>query len=283
VSVHLVDSVGVVIHARDLTSDPSPVLLLLHGYGDCGEVWREACARIAAPRRMIAIDLRGHGASGWPRDGDYSLEATVADVLAVSAALDLGPFAIAGHSTGGMTALAFAARYPERVTALALLDVDPEIFKDGLERLLPYRGPEAAPSFDAFVAAMADAGDTRRRDAVAGRIAPLVHRGADGLWRWRQDPRLRPAKPVAPLEPRSRESVREMMHRVRAPVLLLRGERSSAVSRSALERLRHSFVEPCDAEEVPDAGHAVLTDAPAAVGDALDRFLRASAKIESGR
>jgi pimeloyl-ACP methyl ester carboxylesterase len=149
--------------------------------------------------------------------------------------------------------------------------------------LLPFRGPETASSFEAFVLATIESGDTRPPEAVAARLAGLVHRGSDGVWRWKQDPRLRPQESVAPARPRSRESVLEMMRRVRAPVLLLRGARSSAVSRSAFERMGHAFVAPCHREEVPDAGHALLVDAPAAVGDALDRFLRPPAGEGIGR
>ena len=248
--------------------------MLLHGYGESLESWDRVAVELSAELRTLAVDLRGHGRSGWADDGDYSLAATLGDLERTAEHLGLSRFALAGHSTGGMTAVAFAAAHPEAVTGLALLETDPFIFKDGLERLTAFHGPEELPSFAAFVAAYA----TRRRaaadeGAVAARLRPLLRAGRAGTWTWRQDPRLRPREYTGPARPRSEAEVIRMVESVRSPVLVLRGEKSPVLERDGLARTLARFT-GCEArsEEIPGAGHALLVDNAEAVTRALKRF-----------
>jgi pimeloyl-ACP methyl ester carboxylesterase len=75
-----------------------------------------------AGRRAVAIDLRGHGRSDAARDGDYSLDAFVSDVAAVTDALAVERFVLVGHSFGAAVAGEYAGRHAERVAALVLVD-----------------------------------------------------------------------------------------------------------------------------------------------------------------
>jgi pimeloyl-ACP methyl ester carboxylesterase len=250
-------------------------LLLLHGYGESLETWDEVVAQLQPALGVVGLDLRGHGDSGWPTSGDYSLEATVRDLHASVDQLGFGRIVLAGHSTGGMTALAYAAAETERVAALALLDVDPMTFKEGLELILPYRGPEQLASFEDFVGALARRPGAPPPDLLAARLAPKLRRCADGSWTWKQDPRLRPAVRRAPRRPRDPKSVHEMMDRVRAPTLLLRGERSTVVSREmAADALGGLGASHKRLIEIPGSGHAILSENPLAVAQALNGFLR---------
>lgn len=72
--------------------------------------------------RAIAVELRGHGSSEPAESGDYSPAACAADVLAVLDAYGLERAHVVGHSYGALVALAFAARYPDRVARLVLAD-----------------------------------------------------------------------------------------------------------------------------------------------------------------
>lgn len=97
-------------------------LLLLHGLASAAAIWELTAPALAAARRVVALDQRGHALSDKPDDG-YDFATIVADDLAAADALGLGPrFAVAGHSWGANVALELAARYPERVTALLLVD-----------------------------------------------------------------------------------------------------------------------------------------------------------------
>jgi pimeloyl-ACP methyl ester carboxylesterase len=97
-------------------------LLLLHGLASAAAIWELTAPGLAAERRVVALDQRGHGLSDKPDEG-YDFATIVADDLAAADALGLGPrFAVAGHSWGANVALELAARHPERVTALLLVD-----------------------------------------------------------------------------------------------------------------------------------------------------------------
>ena len=201
------------------------------------------------------------------------------DLRAVVAALGAERVVVAGHSTAGSTALAFAAGEPGRVAGLALLDVDPFRFKDGLERLLRFRGPESAASVEELVDALVAAGDSRSHAAIERSLADQLRRTSDGRWTWKQDPRLRPAADVAPARPRPDAEVVDTIRRLEAPTLLLRGARSAACTEAGG---RH-FLDLVGAklgrlEEIASAGHDLLGDAPAAVAAAIDRFLARSAR-----
>ena len=100
----------------------APPLLLLHGLASAAAIWELVAPTLAAERRVVALDQRGHGLSDKP-DSGYDFATIVADDIAAAGALGLGPrFAVAGHSWGANVALELAARHPDRVAALLLVD-----------------------------------------------------------------------------------------------------------------------------------------------------------------
>lgn len=86
-----------------VSGDPgAPAIVLLHALGEQPETWDEVAARFATRFRVVAIDLRGHGASTWP--GTYSFSLMRDDVLGALDALDLHDLVLVGHSMGGTVA-----------------------------------------------------------------------------------------------------------------------------------------------------------------------------------
>lgn len=102
------------------TGSGQPVVLL-HPLALSGEVWGEFGARLAAGFDVIAPDARGHGESGWD-GGEFGIDDLADDVAALLDALALPAAHVIGMSMGGSTAVSFAGRYPERVTAMFLAD-----------------------------------------------------------------------------------------------------------------------------------------------------------------
>src|SRR5579864_8773815 len=87
------------------------IVLLLHGGGQTRHSWARTGARLAAAGFVaVALDARGHGESGWDPGGDYSLDAFVADLLAVAATLAEAPILV-GASLGGITSLLAAGEH----------------------------------------------------------------------------------------------------------------------------------------------------------------------------
>jgi pimeloyl-ACP methyl ester carboxylesterase len=101
--------------------DEVPVLFVHSLAGNVGQ-WTAQLPHLRSGRRAVALDLRGHGRSDPPADGDYAIPSLAADVAAVADALGLARFALVGHSMGGTVAVAYAGAHPERVAGLLLVD-----------------------------------------------------------------------------------------------------------------------------------------------------------------
>ncbi|MGQ4386735.1 alpha/beta fold hydrolase [Streptomyces sp. SAS_270] len=148
-------------------------LIALHGHMSEGMSYADLAGRLAPDWRLIAPDQRGHGASD--RAADYSREGYVADVEALMNHLGLERAVLLGHSLGAINAYQFAARHPERVTALINAEGCAELGLDGTNPL-------------AFVLNLPDTTAISREAFVAqlGPFAPYlesaVHERPDGTW-----------------------------------------------------------------------------------------------------
>jgi pimeloyl-ACP methyl ester carboxylesterase len=99
-----------------------PAVVFLHSLAGNGRQWSAQLEEVRRTRRGIAVDLRGHGRSEPPADGEYRIEAQVPDLDAVADAMQLERFALVGHSFGAGLALEYAASQPARVTHLVVAD-----------------------------------------------------------------------------------------------------------------------------------------------------------------
>jgi lipase len=109
------------LHHHAWGPEDGPPLLALHGVRGHGRRFRRlAEERLARRHRVIALDLRGHGRSGW--DPPWDLGTHVADVLETLDALGLEQVIPVGHSYGGRVVTELAAAAPDRITRPILLD-----------------------------------------------------------------------------------------------------------------------------------------------------------------
>lgn len=128
---------GVRLDVRS-TGSGDDVLVLVHGGpGLSKEAMAPYEALAGDDLRVVSYDQRGAGRSGTPADGDYGLDAQVADLEAVRRSAGADRLALLGQSWGGLVAMAYAAEHPERVTGLVLVGsapLDLEAFVAGQER-----------------------------------------------------------------------------------------------------------------------------------------------------
>jgi haloacetate dehalogenase len=115
------------IHA--MVGGSGPPLLLLHGYPQTHLMWHASAPLLAERFTVVAADLSGYGDSfrpaPTPDHAAHSKRAMANDQVQAMAALGHDRFAIAGHDRGGRVAYRMALDHPERVTALAVLDIVP--------------------------------------------------------------------------------------------------------------------------------------------------------------
>jgi pimeloyl-ACP methyl ester carboxylesterase len=95
-------------------------VVFVHGLAGDLEVWRAQLDHLRKTRRAVALDLRGHGQSDPPKDGNWTLEGLAEDIDA--ATRDLPRFVLVGHSMSGTVLQIFAARHPQRLAGLVFVD-----------------------------------------------------------------------------------------------------------------------------------------------------------------
>ena len=96
------------------------------------------------PCRVIRMDYRGRGASGWSGAASYTIEQEGRDALALLDHLGVARAAILGTSRGGLIGMVLGAVARDRVLGLCLNDVGPEIARAGVERIADYVGRNPA-------------------------------------------------------------------------------------------------------------------------------------------
>ena len=137
---------GTTIHVRQ--AGTGPAVVLLHGYGETGDMWVPLATELARDHTVVVPDLRGLGRSAKPKAGFEKMNQAV-DVAGVLDALKIDQADVVAHDIGNMVAFAFAAKYPQRVGRLVVIDapvpgVGPwdEILKNPLLWHFRFGGPD---------------------------------------------------------------------------------------------------------------------------------------------
>ncbi|MBB5917674.1 pimeloyl-ACP methyl ester carboxylesterase [Nocardia transvalensis] len=255
---------GCRLHGFDWGGEGFPVFLL-HGGKLSAHTWDFVSLGLRGTVRPIALDLRGHGDSDW--SGDYRVATMAADVAAAADHLGIDRFALAGMSLGGVVAAHVAGTWPDRVHRLALIDVAPGVDFDSTRRMREFTlGLGAVGSLDTVVDAALRLNPRADRASVAYRMHTLFRPTPEGEW----IPKADPSPPDFP-------AILAAIHRLttqltRHPVLLIRGARSKVLPQLAAEQLVDRIPHG-ELVVVPNAGHNVQEDNPAALTIALRAFL----------
>jgi len=110
---------GAIIHVR--VGGSGPAIVMLHGFGDTGDMWAPLAAEMAAGHTIVVPDLRGMGLSSHP-EGGYDKKTQARDIAQVMDALKIQKADFVTHDIGNMVGYAFAAQFPDRVTRWVAMD-----------------------------------------------------------------------------------------------------------------------------------------------------------------
>ena len=175
---------GVRLEADVMGDEHDPTILLVHGAGQTRAEWHTvADALVQAGRRVVSLDLRGHGGSEWPENGRYDLEAYVEDLRAVLAQLGTRPVVLASTLGGWIATVALANDAANLAAGLVLVDMparrDPGLAETIAARLAELRGHDQK-LWDERVLGQTDLDDIEPRLAEAAprlNLPTLVVRG----------------------------------------------------------------------------------------------------------
>lgn len=238
-----------------------PRLVLIHGGAQNAHTWDTVALALDEP--LVAIDLPGHGHSSFRADRDYRPLTIVDDVAAAIATLAPDAACIVGMSLGGLTSMALAARHPELVRRLVLVDVTPGVNNDKARAITDFiAGPATFPDFDALLQRTIEHNPTRSESSLRRGILHNARQLDDGSWRWRYDALDRVGGIV------DRRNTAEMasplwddLSVIRVPIMLVRGSISPVVDDDDVAEVVRR--QPSARVEVVDgSGHSVQGDRP---------------------
>jgi pimeloyl-ACP methyl ester carboxylesterase len=110
---------GATIHVR--VGGQGPAVVMLHGFGDTGDMWAPLASALMRDHTVVVPDLRGMGLSSHP-EGGYDKKTQGADIAGVLDSLKIEKADLVTHDIGNMVGYAFAAQYPDRVTRFVAMD-----------------------------------------------------------------------------------------------------------------------------------------------------------------
>jgi pimeloyl-ACP methyl ester carboxylesterase len=265
---------GATIHVR--YGGSGPAVLLLHGFGDTGDMWGPLAVDLARDHTVVVPDLRGMGLSSHPQGG-YDKMTQAADMRAVLAHLKIEHSSVVGHDIGTMVAYAYAARYPTLTDRLVVMDapvpgIPPwdQIVRQPALWHFDFGGPDAERLVAGRERIYLDrfwnefAGDPRKIDEETRRhYAALYARPGAMHSAFAQFLSIR--QDVV-------DNQTAMATKLKMPVLAIGGEKSFGANEALVMRNAADNVTEL---VVPGAGHWLMEEAPAQTVAAIHGFLDA--------
>lgn len=252
--------------------DESPRIVLLHGAGLNAHTWDQTAIALGLP--ALAIDLPGHGHSSWRADADYRARTIADDVVRGIEAWADAPVVLVGQSLGGLTAAVVAARRPDLVARVAIVDITPGVDTSAGPAMLRrfYEETVFASRDDLVERALAFGLGGSRAQAERGVLLNSRVR-EDGRVEWRHHfAQLMSAETPSPAA--TPESGWADLAEVAAPITLVRGSTGFVAEADADEFARRTGAEvvvldaPHNVQEVAFADLASLIARLAASADA---------------
>ena len=258
---------GLRFHFLDWGTAGEPPMLLLHGGAQTAHSWDEVAADFARDHHVLALDQRGHGDTEWSPDGKYRRDDFVADIRAFLDDRRWSAATIVALSLGGLNSIAFAARHPDRIAGLVVVDVAPTISSAGGQAIAAQLGVREFATFEEAVERAHGFNPRRSVENIRTRLQHSLRQNAEGRWTYKFDTRIGSGGLESDFE-----RLWDAVHEICCPTLLVRGAQSAILARETAARFLREL--PGSAVvEVPGAGHSVMGDNPAGFVSAVRPFL----------
>ncbi|MVW71522.1 alpha/beta fold hydrolase [Bordetella sp. 15P40C-2] len=266
---------GLKFHVTEWGCRNGRPILMLHGIRGYAETFAGIAAALQPEYRVIAYDQRGRGQSDWDPEAQYFTDVYVADLEAIADQLSLAHFDLLGHSMGGINAIAFAARHPQRVDRLIIEDAGPGAFEhsEGARRICRelLATPSYFPTWEAASEYMRLLRPTVGEQARQQRLKAMLKRAPDGGHTWKYDhtgiarTRLNP-------DPKRSVDLEELASLITCPTLVVRGGRSDYLHSDMVAKMQNLNAR-FHAVVIADAGHYVHDDQPQLFAAEVVKFL----------
>ncbi len=243
-------------------------VVLLHGFPLSSEIWAGVRPAVEQVARLVTPDLRGFGRSDKP-EGSYGMDVLAGDVVALADRLGLDRFVLGGHSMGGYVGFQVAARIPERIAGLVLVDTRAEADtaegRRAREASIRRIGEEGAAAFLASFVPNLVGATTRQR--APRFLHDLEDIGSEA-----------PAHVLAGClrGMMERPDSRPLLAGLDVPALVLVGAEDAITPQEAAQAMAAALPRATLAV-IPGAGHTPSVERPVAVADAVVAFLAALA------
>jgi pimeloyl-ACP methyl ester carboxylesterase len=256
--------------------EDAPPVVLVHGWMCRLRFWRLQVQDLMADHRVITYDLRGHGRSGAPADGDWSLDTFGADLEAVLDACAGTPALLAGHSLGAMTIAAWAGDHDVSARARAVAMINTGL-GDLISESLLVRTPDGLAAARQLIGGALIGNNVPlppRPDAVshrAVRAIALCSDAAPAAVRYSEEMLLRTKPRVRGACGRemARMDLLDNVQHITVPTAVVHGDRDVLTPASHAHRLAEALPN-CVAEvTLRDAGHMGPLERPDEVTRAL--------------
>ncbi|MFA6155895.1 alpha/beta fold hydrolase [Mesorhizobium sp.] len=263
------------IHVR--VAGTGPAVLMLHGYGETGDMWEPLAVEMVKNHTVIVPDLRGMGLSSHP-EGGYDKKTQAGDIETVLRSLNVGSVDLVTHDIGNMVGFAFAAQHPDQVSRFVIIDapvpgVGPweEILKNPLLWHFRFGGPDMERlvagreriyldrfwnEFSADPARFDEA--SREHYAALYALPGGMHSGFAQFAAFDQDAL-------------DNKAFLEASGKLKMPVLALGGEKSFGLQMAAVMRFAADNVTE---GVIPHSGHWIMEENPEATVKAVTAFLK---------
>jgi esterase len=268
---------GLTLRYLEWGAAQAPAVVCVHGYTSSAEAFNALARRLQHRRRLIAMDVRGHGESAWAPAGTYRYEDQVTDLASLADYLHLERFTLIGTSMGGLIAMAYAGTNAERLAGLVINDIGPDLEAAGVQRIMQMVGerPERFATLEdamAYRRQMSPIVASRPLDDQRELALGVLRQQPDGTWGWKMDPgylrqRVEHGSPQRP------PALWPVLERLSCPTLIVWGTDSDVLSETQARRMVAALPKG-QLVPVPGVGHAPTLVEPVVL-TALERFLGA--------